>query len=180
MLHSEERYFLSGDGFTGFMKPYEGSRYAFAALLPDEGSSLDTLAASLSGDMLTATLANAESTPVQTATPSFTGRCDMELDGALRALGMEDAFDMHSADFTGMGRSSLGSIYISTVLHGTYIELDAHGTRAAAVSIGITGDGAAPPTEPKRVILDRPFLYMIVDTQYSIPLFIGAVTGTGL
>ena len=79
--------------------------------------------------MLTATLANAESTPVQTATPSFTGRRDMELDGALRALGMEDAFDMHSADFTGMGRSSLGSIYISTVLHSAYIELDAHGTR---------------------------------------------------
>lgn len=180
MLHSEERYFLSGDGFTGFMKPYEGGRYAFAALLPDEGSSLNTLAASLSGDMLTATLANAESTPVQTATPSFTCRCDMELDGALRALGMEDAFDMHSADFTGMGRSSLGSIYISTVLHSAYIELDAHGTRAAAVSIGITGDGAAPPTEPKRVILDRPFLYMVVDTQYSIPLFIGAVTGAGL
>lgn len=65
-------------------------------------------------------------------------------------------------------------------MHGTYIELDAHGTRAAAVSIGITGDGAAPPTEPKRVILDRPFLYMVVDTQYSIPLFIGAVTGAGL
>ena len=43
MLHSEEHSYLSGEGFTGFMKPYEGGRYAFAALLPDEGSSLDAI-----------------------------------------------------------------------------------------------------------------------------------------
>ena len=39
---------------------------------------------------------------------------------------------------------------------------------------------AIPPEEPKSVILDRPFLYMIVDTQYNIPLFIGSMTGEGL
>lgn len=180
MLHSEEHSYLSGEGFTGFMKPYEGGRYAFAALLPDEGSSLDALAASLSGDMLSAVLANAEDTPVQTAMPSFTGRCDMRLDGVLRALGMTDAFDPDSADFTGMGRSDTGRLYINTVMHSTYIELDAHGTRAAAVSIVGVGDGADAPMETRSVILDRPYLYMIVDTEYNLPLFIGTVTGAQL
>lgn len=153
MLHSEEHSYLSGEGFTGFMKPYEGGRYAFAALLPDEGSSLDALAASLSGDMLSA---------------------------VLRALGMTDAFDPDSADFTGMGRSDTGRLYINTVMHSTYIELDAHGTRAAAVSIVGGGDGADAPMETRSVILDRPYLYMIVDTEYNLPLFIGTVTGAQL
>ena len=180
MMRSEERSYISGEGFTGFMKPYEGGRYAFAALLPDEGSSLDALAASLSGDMLSAVLANAEDTPVQTAMPSFTGRCDMRLDGVLRALGMTDAFDPDSADFTGMGRSDTGRLYINTVMHSTYIELNAHGTRAAAVSIVGGGDGADAPMETRSVILDRPYLYMIVDTEYNLPLFIGTVTGAQL
>ena len=153
MLHSEEHSYLSGEGFTGFMKPYEGGRYAFAALLPDEGSSLDALATSLSGDMLSA---------------------------VLRALGMTDAFDPDSADFTGMGRSDTGRLYINTVMHSTYIELDAHGTRAAAVSIVGGGDGADAPMETRSVILDRPYLYMIVDTEYNLPLFIGTVTGAQL
>ena len=153
MLHSEEHSYLSGEGFTGFMKPYEGGRYAFAALLPDEGSSLDALATSLSGDMLSA---------------------------VLRALGMTDAFDPDSADFTGMGRSDTGRLYINTVMHSTYIELNAHGTRAAAVSIVGGGDGADAPMETRSVILDRPYLYMIVDTEYGLPLFIGTVTGAQL
>lgn len=153
MLHSEEHSYLSGEGFTGFMKPYEGGRYAFAALLPDEGSSLDALATSLSGDMLSA---------------------------VLRALGMTDAFDPDSADFTGMGRSDTGRLYINTVMHSTYIELNAHGTRAAAVSIVGVGDGADAPMETRSVILDRPYLYMIVDTEYNLPLFIGTVTGAQL
>ena len=112
--------------------------------------------------------------------PSFTGRCDMRLDGVLRALGMTDAFDPDSADFTGMGRSDTGRLYINTVMHSTYIELDAHGTRAAAVCIVGGGDGADAPMETRSVILDRPYLYMIVDTEYNLPLFIGTVTGAQL
>ena len=95
----------------------------------------------------------------------------MRLDGVLRALGMTDAFDPDSADFTGMGRSDTGRLYINTVMHSTYIELDAHGTRAAAVSIVGGGDGADAPMETRSVILDRPYLYMIVDTEYGLPAF---------
>ena len=65
-------------------------------------------------------------------------------------------------------------------MHSTYIELDAHGTRAAAVSIVGGGDGADAPMETRSVILDRPYLYMIVDTEYNLPLFIGTVTGAQL
>ena len=96
------------------------------------------------------------------------------------AMGMTDAFDTEKADFTGMGRSALGNIYINRVLHKTFIEVTPLGTRAGAATVVEVGDNAAPAEEPKSVILDRPFLYMIVDTQYNIPVFIGAMTGDGL
>lgn len=182
MMYGEEHTYLSGEGFTGFMKPYKGGRYAFAALLPDGDAGLDGLAASLTGEMLASTLANAENTTVETAMPGFSSEYEAELSGALMAMGMTDAFDMEKADFTGMGRSALGNIYINRVLHKTFIDVTPLGTRAgAATAVEMNTTGAAlPAEEPKSVILDRPFLYMIVDTQYNIPIFIGAMTGETL
>lgn len=180
MMHSEEYSYLAGEGFTGFMKPYAGGRYAFAALLPD--SDVETLLGSLTGDALAAALANAESTTVETTMPSFSGGFDAELSKALKALGMTDAFDSGKADFTGMGRSALGNIYISRVLHKTYIDVTPLGTRAGAATVVEMNTESAmlPDEEPKRVVLDRPFVYMIVDTEYDIPLFFGVMTGEGV
>ena len=182
MMYSDESTYLEGEGFTGFMKPYKGGRYAFAALLPDGDAGLDGLAASLTGEMLASALENAENTTVETAMPGFSSEYEAELSEALMAMGMTDAFDMEKADFTGMGRSSLGNIYINRVLHKTFIDVTPLGTRAGAatvVEMNTTG-AALPAEEPKSVLLDRPFLYMIVDTQYNIPIFIGAMTGETL
>lgn len=180
MMSSEEYSYLSGEGFTGFMKPYSGGRYAFAALLPD--ADVETLLGSLTGDTLAAALENAENTAVETTMPSFSGGSYTELSEALEALGMTDAFDSGKADFTGMGRSELGNIYISRALHKTYIDVTPLGTRAgAATVVEMTTEGAALPLEEtKRVVLDRPFVYMIVDTEYDIPLFFGVMTGEGV
>lgn len=180
MMSSEEYSYLSGEGFTGFMKPYAGGRYAFAALLPD--ADVETLLGSLTGDTLAAALENAENTAVETTMPSFSGGTDAELSEALEALGMTDAFDSGKADFTGMGHSELGNIYISRVLHKTYIDVTPLGTRAgAATVVEMNTEGAMmPDEEPKRVVLDRPFVYMIVDTEYDIPLFFGVMTGEGV
>ncbi|HIS66504.1 MAG TPA: hypothetical protein IAC18_02960, partial [Candidatus Scatomorpha merdipullorum] len=100
-----------------------------------------------------------------------------ELSAALAGMGMTDAFDMGLADFSGMGESGLGGIFISRVLHETFIEVTPQGTRAAAVTVIEAPAGAEPPQDLKTVICDRPFAYMIVDTEYNVPLFFGVVTG---
>jgi serine protease inhibitor len=53
--------------------------------------------------------------------------------------------------------------------------VDSNGTRAAAATIMEASDGAAMMAE--EVILDRSFIYMIVDDypNDSLPLFIGTV-----
>ena len=39
----------------------------------------------------------------------------------------------------------------------------------------MAGNGIAPERERKEVILDRPFVYAIVDTETDLPLFMGTV-----
>ena len=175
MMYSDESVYLEGEGFTGFMKPYKGGRYAFAALLPT--GSLDALLGSLTGEKLAAALENAAEAEVNAGLPSFEDRTRTELSAALAGMGMTDAFDMGLADFSGMGESELGGIFISRVLHETFIEVTPQGTRAAAATVIEAPAGAEPPQNLKAVICDRPFAYMIVDTEYNVPLFFGVVTG---
>ena len=96
----------------------------------------------------------------------------------LKKLGMRKAFDP-DADFSLMlSGSSDASIYIGRVIHKTHIELDEKGTKAAAVTvIDVKGESCAPEPELeiKEVILDRPFVFAIVDTETGTPVFAGVV-----
>lgn len=171
-MHSEEWAYLEGDGFTGFMKPYEGGDYAFAALLPEEGSSPAELISSLNGAELRALLASPQDVNVDTALPKFESGSSLELSETLEAMGMADAFDPEFSDFSALGQSAMGNIYINRVLHETFISVDEKGTEAgAATAVEMVAEGA--PAETRAVRLDRPFAYMIVDTATGVPLFMG-------
>lgn len=87
---------------------------------------------------------------------------------------MKDAFDENIANFSSLGNSSEGNIFIGGVVHKTKIDVDEKGTKAGAVtSVGMVTSGA--PIEPKTVNLNRPFLFMIVDEEFSMPIFIGVL-----
>jgi len=175
-MWGEESIYLSGHGATGFLKPYAGGRYAFAALLPDEGTSLAELLSGLNGTKLYDLINQHHYSKVETALPKFTGSTELELIPALEAMGITDLFDLSAADLRSMGSAANNSLYVSGVRHSTFIEVDENGTRAAAVT-AVEANTKADDTGPKQqVVLDRPFLYMIVDTHACVPLFMGTVT----
>ena len=173
LMWSTEDRFLRDEHAVGFLKAYKGYRYAFAALLPEEGMSLEDYAASLTGQGVIDLLEGAQHAGVRAALPKFTGDCQAELSGVLSALGMPLAFDAASADFSALGRSESGNIFISRVLHRTHIAVDELGTRAAAASAVEMADMGGFIGETEEVVLDRPFLYMIVDLETNVPVFIG-------
>ena len=176
-MHSEENVYLEdGEDAVGFIKYYKGGKYAFAALLPKEGMKLSDYAASLDGERLVRILSSAENTLVEAALPKFETGFGAELSDALKAMGMPSAFDPGAADFTGLGTSEAGNIFISRVLHKTFISVGEQGTRAGAATVVEMTDGCALfPEEPKEVILDRPFVYMLIDCETDLPFFIGAL-----
>ena len=176
MMYSTEGEYLEGDNEIGFIKYYSGRKYAFAALLPDEGMSIEEYALSLSGEELNAILSGATSATVNTAMPKFEVEWSAELSKVLSAMGMGAAFDPDIADFSSLGTATDGNIYIDQVIHKTYIKVGEKGTRAgAATVVAMNKAEAGEPVEPKRVYLDRPFVYMIIDCENNVPIFIGAL-----
>ncbi len=179
-MRSEEHAFIEDGGAVGFIKNYEGGKYAFAAILPEEGATVSDYLASLDGERLSAILGGARRAKVNAYLPKFETEFNRELSAVLKAMGMTLPFDEDRADLSGLGVSLVGNLYISRVIHKTFISVTESGTRAgAATVVEIVEKNAAPDPDVKTVRLDRPFLYMIIDTETNVPIFIGTQEAMG-
>ena len=145
------------------------------SLLPDETTNIENYVNQLTGERLHAILASPIDESVEIALPKFKAEFSAELSENLKALGMTDAFDGANADFTALGTSDEGNIYISRVLHKTFIQVDEEGTKAGAATAVEAATGSAA-LYPHSVLLNRPFVYMIVDLETGLPIFLGALT----
>ena len=176
-MYNEENLYIETEKATGFIKHYSGRKYAFAALLPNEGTTVTQLVASLKDEELNDILSNPKYHTVKTKIPKFETEYSTELREVLESMGMENAFDESLADFSKLGTSAVGNIYINRVLHKTFISVGEKGTKAGAVTVvemeNETAD-IAPP-EPKTVYLNRPFVYMLIDCETNTPFFIGTM-----
>jgi serpin B len=104
-------------------------------------------------------------------TPTFS------LADALKAMGMNKAFDQTAADFTGLCAAPPdgGKLYVGDVMQKAMVAMDDSGVEAAAATavIGVT---AGLPGNSVEVNLNRPFLVTIVDEATGAVLFLGHVT----
>ena len=176
MMNSEEYSYLEDELATGFIKYYDDRAYAFVALLPNEGVSVSEYVASLTGQHLREMLSNPEGVTVYASLPKFESEYDVEMSDVLKEMGMPNAFDWMLAEFPHIGTVSDGlNIVISRVIHKTFISVTENGTQAgAATVVEMRAEGAAEIVEYKEVVLDRPFVYMLIDCENDIPLFIGS------
>ena len=177
MMHSEEQFYLRDDQTQGFMKYYQGGRYAFVALLPDKEISILDYVEGLDGQQLKELLEDPTSVPVAATMPKFESEMEVDLREVLKEMGMDLPFDSAQADFTGLGTSPEGNLYINEVLHKAFIEVEEKGTRGgAATVVGMNSEGAPEEPEEQMVVtLDRPFVYLVVDTSSMLPVFMGTV-----
>lgn len=166
----QEQYFRTEDA-AGVVLPYDDGRLAFAAVLPD--GDLDAWLESLDGGTFPALLKSAEDTRLLLRMPKFEAEWGGELAGALAALGLDAAFDPTRADFSGLGTTESGPLFIDSVLHRAKIQVDEEGTEAAASTVVMAPAGAPEPVDYEELILDRPFCYAIVDLERGVPLFLG-------
>ncbi len=174
-MSSSEFSYLENETVTGFIKPYKDNKYAFVALLPKENISMVDLLKSFDTKNLISLLENKKDKEVNVKIPKFSMEFNALLNEPLQSLGILDAFDEKKADFMGLGKSIDGNIYISRVIHKTKIDLDEKGTKAGAVTAVEMDTESAPIEEVKKVILDRPFFFMIVDIEQNLPLFMGSL-----
>ena len=174
-MHSTERKYLDDGMATGFIKPYADGGYSFAALLPNEEVAIGEYVESLTGEGFINTLQNAQDAIVYAAMPKFEFEYSIKMNDPLIALGIPDAFDEVKADFTEMAASSDSNMFISLVLHKTFISVDELGTKAGAVTMVAMRDSGSARVDTKSVSLDRPFVFAIIDNATNLPIFIGTL-----
>ena len=159
------------DGYAIAELPYAGGTAAMTLIVPDEGR-FEEIEAQLSHAMIQEALASITTTDVAVAMPKFKYESAFLLSDALSALGMPFAFDENQADFSGM--TSEQDLFISDVIHKAFVAVDEEGTEAAAATAVIMEGATAMMTE-NSIYIDRPFIYLIRDTETGQILFIGRV-----
>lgn len=165
--------FIKDDNALGFMRDYQGD-YAFVALLPSEGISISDYVKSLTADKWLELMESEDEAIVTNKIPKFEYDYSEELSEELGNMGMSLAFDADMADFSKLGSYGGMNLYIGTVTHKTYIVLNEYGTKAGAVT-DVGKLAGSPQLERIDIILDRPFVYAIIDTNTKLPLFVGTV-----
>ena len=167
-LFSEEKQYLSDKYSYGFMKPYADKNYAFVALLPNYRVSFNRLISTLTGEQVQSLLNNAQNRSIRTGMPKFALRYELNPVNILNGMGIIDAFS-DKADFSGIADSCI-PVYINQASQMCTITLDEYGTKCAAVTYTILTSLSG-----MYVCLDRPFMYMIIDTHTKLPLFMGTI-----
>jgi len=110
---------------------------------------------------------------VKLSMPKFKTEFDMLLVEPLSKLGIQTAFDKYKADLKNMFTDTPQNIFITKVIHKTFINVDENGTEAAAVTGAGAGGSGMPKDPPIEFTADKPFTYMIRDDANGEILFMG-------
>ncbi|MBQ8840644.1 MAG: serpin family protein [Clostridia bacterium] len=176
-MYATEGSYIENEDAIGFKKYYKNSKYAFVALLPKDNKTVDELVGALNGEGLQELLNNPKYNTTYTSIPKFNTEYTVELKEALKKMGVSEVFDAENAQLNGIGTVEGGNLFVGNALHKAYISVAEKGTRAGAVTIMDMCGSAGPMEQPVYIYLDRPFMYMIVDTSTGIPFFIGEMNG---
>jgi serine protease inhibitor len=166
---------LVGKGFKAVDLPYEGQSASLVVVVPDDIDGLPALASLLqkSPEVLLRQPFDTGKL-VHIALPKFSIRNRIDLVPALGEL-MPSAFSPQDADFSGITKDAKdkAGLYVSTMVHEAFIDVDEAGTRAGAATAG----GVSVFSEPVTVKADRPFLFILKENRTGAALFVGHYTG---
>lgn len=175
MMLSGEELYTETPTLKGFIKLYKGNNWAFAAFLPKDQLTLDEAVKKTGknlSEVIFSALKSASSVPVQTGLPQFDCSGELYLKENLESLGIVEAF-RKTADFSGIISPKV-PLYISDLIQKVKIEVDAQGTRAAALSMVMIPEGSFM-RKSQEVICNQPFLYVVFNTETFLPAFIGVI-----
>lgn len=184
MMHKsgENMDYISNDFAEGLIFPYRNwedgdGNFALAALKPlDDEMTIREVYNRLTEKVIDDMIENKQTVMVNTKLPKFEITFDKSLNDSLISMGLVDAFRDGVADFSGIGVTDLDNgIYIDLVRQKAKIIVDEEGTEAAAATEVMMAECTSAFIEenPIDVYFDSPFIYIIMDMNREIPLFIG-------
>lgn len=160
------------DDYQALEFPYEGNDLSMMVILPKDND-MSGLQSSLDAQMFTQIRSDLSPTNVHLYLPRFKieAKYFLKEENYLPNMGMVKAFA--GADFSGI--TDKEAIFISNVIHQSFMEVNEEGTEAAAATAVIFKNGSAsePPVEVFRA--DHPFIFVIKQKDSGNILFLGKV-----
>ncbi|XP_054109802.2 serpin B6 isoform X2 [Callithrix jacchus] len=160
-----------GEIFTQILVlPYVGQELNMIIMLPDESTDLRTVEKEITHEKFVewTRLDMMDEEEVEVFLPRFKLEESYDMEHILRNLGMTDAFEVGKADFSGMSKTDL---FLSKVVHKSFVEVNEEGTEAAAATAAIMMLRCARFTP--RFCADHPFLFFIQHSKTNGILFCG-------
>lgn len=172
MSQSGKYRYYENNSFQAVSLPYGKGRMSLYVFLPKKETDLVAFQQQLSLENWQQWMNQFQMRSGSLQLPHFKFDYDIQLNNALKALGMESAFNA-GANFSNM---TSASVAIDQVKHKTFVEVNEEGTEAAAAtSVGVMLTSAQMPTEPFQMVVDRPFFCAIRDNQTGTLLFMGSI-----
>jgi len=166
------------DGFAMVELPYKGNSLSMVVLAPNQANGIASLEKLLSADKLTKWISQCNSRKADILLPKFKLETKYFMNQSLAGMGMSQAFDAETANFTGMTDSSdpNESLSLSRIIHQTFLEVNEKGTEAVAATGGAVAQKAIlrEPFIPK-FAADRPFIFIIRHVETGHILFMGRI-----
>lgn len=168
MMHSTDSFPYYEDSYAQYLEmPYGNGSYSMTVILPANGKTISDVLDNLNSDRLNTALGNLQKQNVSVSFPRFKTECRYEMSDMLEDMGMKRAFQLN-AEFTKICDEDL---YISSVIHKTYVEVTEEGTEAAAVTV-IEFKNTSLPNYPN-FTANKPFIFLIREKGTGVFLFAG-------
>jgi serine protease inhibitor len=151
----------------GVNLPYGDGSTSMLILLPRPGKTVADLIKTLDEARWNQTVSALWTVHTILQLPRFSFADDHGLNQTLKTMGMSIAFTPQ-ADFSNMVSGT--SIWIDTVIHKTFIQVNEQGTEAAGATVV-----AHSKSMSLSITVDRPFLFAIWEKQSNAILFLGQV-----
>jgi serpin B len=163
--------YTSAEDFSAVELPYGDSTFSMVVILPYAGLTVEELTAQMNNSGWDDLFSTSEITDIQVELPKFKYGWKDLLNDPLINLGLGEAFS-DNADFSLITPG--GDIFISRVIHQTFIDVMEEGTEAAAATIVEFRENAGVP-QPLMFRVDRPFIYLVKENSTGAIMFMGKV-----
>ena len=167
--------YASNELFSAVNLPYGNGQFQMTVILPNLKKTSKDVISELNTENWSLWMKSFKTeNQIVVTMPRFKFSWDSELNKMLDQMGMKQAFVPGLANFDGISKE--GQLYISSVIHKTYIDVNESGTEAAAVTAVMISTGESGPDYRKHFVVDRPFLFAITEKTTGAILFIGEIT----
>jgi serpin B len=173
MSQGGEFLYYEDDQLQAIDMPYGDAGFSATILLSKAGTNIETFVSQMTQQQWNTWIGQMKKTKGDIYLPKFKLEYKKKLNDMLITMGMSIAFDPNAADFRNIDRR--GGLFISEVMHKTFVQVDEEGTEAAAVtSVGV-GRTSIGPSDNFIMRVDRPFIVVIREHHSGTILFVGKI-----